>query len=130
MKILICEKFPPDIGGLLQWFRISSRFVDLGNDVHVLAWTRQLAPGTVDSKEINKDEISSNGEFSNWDLTMQHSLNFLDCMIGLILMLYGHYLRLLVSLCYVWSKVRIKSVVSARGNDVDQMMFPLVIFLD
>ena len=78
MKILIiCERFPPDIGGLAtSGSRIASCLSELGNDVHVLAWTRQLAPGSVNTSEINGVKLHRMGRFSNWDLTMQHSLNF------------------------------------------------------
>ena len=129
MKILmICERFPPDIGGLAtSGFRIASCLSELGNDVHVVAWTRQHAPGTVNSTDVNGVTLHRMGRFSNWDLTMQHSLNFLDWLNERIKfdIVWGHYLQVAGFLAVMFGrKAKIKSIVSARGNDVDQMMFP------
>jgi len=129
MKILIiCERFPPDIGGLAtSGSRIASCLSELDNDVHVLAWTRQLAPGSVNTSEINGVKLHRMGRFSNWDLTMQHSLNFLDWLNDRVKfdVTWGHYLQVAGFLAVMFGRrAGIKSVVSARGNDVDQMMFP------
>ncbi len=129
MKILIiCERFPPDIGGLAtSGSRIASCLSELGNDVHVLAWTRQLAPGSVNTSEINGVNLHRMGRFSNWDLTMQHSLNFSGWLNDRVNfdVIWGHYLQVAGFFAVMFGRrVGIKSVVSARGNDIDQMMFP------
>ena len=67
------------------------------------------------------------GRFSNWDLTMQHSLNFLDWLNDRVDfdVVWGHYLQVAGFMAVMFGRrSKIKSVVSARGNDVDQMMFP------
>ncbi len=125
---MICERFPPDLGGLAtSGGRISSSLAELENEVHVLAWSRQLAPGSFDSSKVKGITLHRMGRFSNWDLTMQHSLNFLDWIHqrNSFDLVWGHYLQVAGFLAVMFARrAKIKSIVSARGNDVDQMMFP------
>ena len=129
MKVLmICERFPPDLGGLAtSGGRLASTLAGLGCDVQVLAWSRQLPPGCVESTPVNGLVLHRMGRFSNWDLTMQHSLNFINWLHQQhqFEATWGHYLQVAGFLSVMFARqAKIKSIVSARGNDVDQLMFP------
>lgn len=129
MKVMmICERFPPDVGGLAtSGGRIASTLVKMGCDVHVLVWSRQQPPGVVETVKENGVMVHRMGRFSNWDLTLQHSLNVLDWLHGRhrFDVTWGHYLQIAGFLAVMFARrVKLRSIVSARGNDVDQLMFP------
>ena len=126
--VMICERFPPDVGGLAtSGARIASTLTRLGHSVDVLVWSRQIPPGLLETKTVNNARIHRLGRFSNWDLTLQHTLNVLDWLNeqNRFDLIWGHYLQPAGFLAVFYAKGKaIKSVISARGNDVDQMMFP------
>lgn len=132
--LMIVQRHPPDIGGLARsGARISSTLSKLGVSVDVLAWTRSLPPGIVESEDVTPSgdaatvTVHRMGLFSNWDLTMQHTLNVLDWLhdehpFDLV---WGHYLYPPGFLAVYFGEHKgVPTVVSARGNDVDQYMFP------
>ena len=126
--LMICERFPPEVGGLAtSGGRIANTLGQLGYGVHVLAWSRQLPPGSVESDKVEGITLHRMGRFSNWDLTLQHSLNVMDWLHteNQFDVTWGHYLQPAGFLAVMFArKASLKSIVSARGNDVDQLMFP------
>ncbi len=126
--LMICERFPPEVGGLARsGGRIASTLGRLGYGVHVLAWSRQLPPGIVETDEVDGITLHRMGRFSNWDLTLQHSLNVMDWLHAenQFDVTWGHYLQPAGFLAVMFARrANLKSIVSARGNDVDQLMFP------
>ena len=126
--LMICERFPPEVGGLARsGGRIASTLGRLGYGVHVLAWSRQLPPGIVETDEVDGITLHRMGRFSNWDLTLQHSLNVMDWLHAenQFDVTWGHYLQPAGFLAVMFARrAKLKSIVSARGNDVDQLMFP------
>ncbi len=126
--LMICERFPPEVGGLARsGGRIASTLGRLGYGVHVLAWSRQLPSGIVETGEVEGITLHRMGRFSNWDLTLQHSLNVMDWLHteNQFDVTWGHYLQPAGFLAVMFArKAGLKSIVSARGNDVDQLMFP------
>ena len=110
--LMIVERFPPDIGGVARSsFRTAVALTHLGWDVHVLAWTKTLAPGVLESTcpgedpDFQHSSDSSNfaglkrltlhrlGLFSNMDLSMQHTTNVLEWLHSSVgySATWGHY---------------------------------------
>lgn len=107
----------------------------LGAQVDVLAWTRTAAPGALQTLE-DAGEVSPFargvtlhrlGLFGSADLSMQHTLDVLGYLHAKrrFDLVWGHYLFPPGFLAVVFAEsVGIASTLSARGNDVDQLMFP------
>jgi glycosyltransferase involved in cell wall biosynthesis len=137
--LMIAERFPPDLGGVA---RSASRTADaiarLGWDVHVLAWTKTLAPGAIETIQIEPASASGNesqtgvtvhrlGLFSNWDFSLQHTTNVLEWLHQQYNFdaAWGHYIYPAGYMAVVFAETAgIPSTVSARGNDIDRLMFP------
>ncbi|GAB4569542.1 MAG: glycosyltransferase family 4 protein [Haliangiales bacterium] len=108
---------------------------DLGDsggwDVDVLAWTRTLAPGAMTSERVTLPTGSITlhrlGLFGSWDSSMQHTLNVLDWLHqrAHYRAVWGHYV-FPAGFMAVWFAALhgLASIVSARGNDIDRLMFP------
>ncbi|NOJ80646.1 glycosyltransferase [Myxococcus xanthus] len=134
--LLIAERFPPDIGGLARsGARTAGSLVKLGARVDVLAWTRTAAPGALQTVEDAGDvspfargvTLHRLGLFGSTDLSMQHTLDVLGYLHAKQRydLVWGHYLSPPGFLAVAFAEsVGIASTVSARGNDVDQLMFP------
>jgi glycosyltransferase involved in cell wall biosynthesis len=134
--LLLAERFPPDIGGLARsGARTAGALVRLGARVDVLAWTRGAAPGSLrtveDAGEVTPFArgvtLHRLGLFGSTDLSMQHTLDVLGYLHAKRRydLVWGHYLSPPGFLAVVFAEsVGIASTVSARGNDVDQLMFP------
>jgi glycosyltransferase involved in cell wall biosynthesis len=134
--LIIAERFPPDLGGVAQSAsRIANSIGRLDWNVHVLAWTKTLAPGvleTVDAPEEGDTRaaavtIHRLGLFSNWDLSIQHSINVLEWLHNRLKFcaVWGHYVYPAGFAAVVFGEMAgIPSTVSARGNDIDRLMFP------
>ncbi|MFP2959610.1 glycosyltransferase [Myxococcus sp. 1LA] len=134
--LLIAERFPPDIGGLARsGARTAGSLVKLGARVDVLAWTRTAAPGALQTVEDAGDvspfargvTLHRLGLFGSMDLSMQHTLDVLGYLHAKQRydLVWGHYLSPPGFLAVAFAEsVGIASTVSARGNDVDQLMFP------
>ena len=132
--LMIVQRFPPEIGGLANsGARIAGALARIGASVEVLAWTRALPPGVLESMDAGEADPRARGAtlhrlglFSHWDLSLQHTLNVLDWkhQEAPFDVLWGHYLYPPGFLA-VWfaEQAGISSTVSARGNDVDQMIF-------
>ena len=122
--LLIAEKFHPDLGGVaVSAKRTYESLTRLGVKVDVVVWSRYLQPG-----EIAQDRnIYRLGLFRNWDLTMIHTLNLLESLQERFKydVIWGHYLFPAGFLAVWFAQLQgLKSVVSARGNDIDRGVFP------
>lgn len=126
--LFITERYPPDLGGLARSSgRIASALTGCGVKVDVLAWTKTLPPGVVESREADGVSLHRLGLFANSDLSQQHTLNVLDWLASEnpFDMVWGHYVRDAGFLAVVFAELKgLPSIVSARGNDIDQLMFP------
>ena len=132
---MIAERFPPDLGGVARSASRTAHAISrLGWTVHVLAWTKSLPPGEVQTVESGgADETESTvtvhrlGLFSNWDYSMQHTTNVLEWLhqeFGYSA-IWGHYVYPAGYMAVVFAETMgIPSTVSARGNDIDRLMFP------
>lgn len=132
---MIAERFPPDIGGLARsGARIAQAIAQLEIEVHVLAWTKQIPAGTVESVSprhgLCRDSgvlIHRVGLFASWDLSLQHTMSVLEWLHGEhgYDVVWGHYLYPSGFTAVLFGEsCGVASVVSARGNDVDRLVFP------
>lgn len=126
--LLITERFAPDLGGVARSAERTARSLSsLGLAVHVLAWTRTLPPGELQSEVSNGVTVHRLGLFANWDISQQHSLNVLEWLHERFHFefIWGHYLYPAGFLAVLFAGLNeLPSTVSARGNDVDRLMFP------
>lgn len=130
---MLTERFVPDLGGVARSaFRTATALSRLGVDVHVLAWTRTLQPGELSSateESYSGSGISVHrlGLFSNWDFSMQHTSNVLEWLHEEYEFdgVWGHYVYPAGFMAVLFAEmVGLPSTVSARGNDIDRLMFP------
>ncbi len=131
MRILfLTERFPPDIGGLARSSsRIAGTLGLLGHEVHVVAWTRQLPPGTAASEISGEggEMLHRLGLFAAADTTLQHTSLFLEDLHARspLDLIWGHYLHPAGFAAVLFGRAqRIPVIVSARGNDVDRLLYP------
>ncbi|MEO2010172.1 MAG: glycosyltransferase [Pirellulaceae bacterium] len=133
--LMIAERFPPDLGGVARSAcRTANAIAHLGWNVHVLAWTKSLPPGVIETFEVDDSDSSVAGVtlhrlglFSNWDFSMQHTTNVLEWLHQQFQFsaTWGHYVYPAGYMAVVFAEsVGIASSVSARGNDIDRLMFP------
>ncbi|MBB77213.1 MAG: glycosyl transferase family 1 [Planctomycetaceae bacterium] len=133
--LLIAERFPPDLGGVARSaLRTAQAIAGLGWEVHVLAWTKTLPAGVLETffPEGHDDPtrgpiLHRLGLYSNWDFSLQHTWNVLEHLHGEFEFsaVWGHYLFPAGYMAVVFAEsAGIASTVSARGNDVDRLMFP------
>ncbi|MGH1396561.1 MAG: glycosyltransferase family 4 protein [Trichormus sp.] len=128
--LLITERFIPDLGGLASSAtRLATTLSQMGVEVDVVTWSRYLQPGEVlppASLEI-QPRIYRIGLYRHWDMTMPHTLNFLEWLHQTrnYDAVWGHYLFPSGFIATWFAKLqKIVSTVSARGNDIDREMFP------
>jgi len=126
--LLFSERFAPDLGGVARSAsRTAHALVALGHRVQVFSWTRTLPAGQLESHAEGGLTVHRFGLFSNWDFAMQHSLNVLSWLHSRTPfdLVWGHYLFPAGFMAVLFAELKgIPSIVSARGNDVDQVMFP------
>lgn len=99
----------------------------IGLTVEVLAWTRRLPAGALETISIPPAVVHRVGLFSQWDMSLQHTMNILEWLHGRAAYhrIWGHYLYPAGFAAVLFAEtVGLPSVVSARGNDVDRLMFP------
>lgn len=137
---MITERFAPDLGGVARSStRTAHALAALGCDVHVLAWTRMQQAGELtsqvdnhldrqtDSEQATQLQLHRLGLFSNWDLSLQHTMNVLEWLHDQEQFdaIWGHYVHPAGFLAVMFAESNgLRSVVSARGNDIDRLMFP------
>jgi glycosyltransferase involved in cell wall biosynthesis len=125
--LFVTEHFPPSLGGVaVSANRIVTALCSLGVKVDVIAWTRALQPGVVESDGANP-RVFRLGRHREWDTTFPHTLNLCDwlCATAPYDRIWGHYLAP-AGFFAAWLG-RLKgtpSIVSIRGNDLDRDMFP------
>ncbi len=132
MRLLfVLERYPPDLGGVARSGERTARAISrLGVSVEVFAWTRALAPGQLETntpQRPGEPTVHRMGLFSNWDFSMQHTMNLLEWLHGerKFDVAWGHYVYPAGFAAALFAETHgLKSVVSARGNDVDRLMFP------
>lgn len=122
--LLLTEKFYPDLGGVATSAkRIYKSLSNLGVEIDIIVWSRYLQPGEV----LREENIYRIGLFRNWDMTTIHTLNLLESLTQEFDYdaIWGHYL-FPSGFVAVWfsSLYGFKSIVSARGNDIDREVFP------
>jgi len=132
--LVIAERFPPDLGGVARSsFRTAAAIAKLGWDVHVLAWTKSFSPGRIEtthSADSDADHgvtVHRLGLFSNLDFSLQHTTNVLEWLHQRFCFsaVWGHYVYPAGYMAVVFAESNgIPSTVSARGNDIDRLMFP------
>ena len=129
--LLLSERYSPDLGGVARSAtRTATALSRLGINVHVLAWTRSLQPGELQTTRPDDSAaptLHRLGLFSNWDMSMQHSLNVLEWLHGTHAFdgTWGHYVYPAGFMAVMFAEmVGLPSTVSARGNDIDRLMFP------
>ncbi|MDB5331170.1 MAG: pimB [Phycisphaerales bacterium] len=141
--LLLAERFPPEIGGSARSAaRSAAALAEMGMEVDVLCWTRRLPGGAVESASAADPGSTSPtappalppgvslhrlGLYANWDLSLQHTLNVLDWLHGSRRFdaVWGHYLYPAGFAAVLFAKsAGIPCTVSARGNDVDRLVFP------
>ncbi|MEA5582951.1 glycosyltransferase [Nodularia harveyana UHCC-0300] len=128
--LLITERFAPDLGGLASSAtRLVTTLCELGLEVDVVTWSRYLQPGEVLPPESvdAKYRVYRIGLYRHWDMTMPHTLNFLDWLQESrgYDAVWGHYLFPSGFLATWFAGLKkIPCTVSARGNDIDREMFP------
>lgn len=131
MKLLfLAERFFPDLGGVSHSAtRLVHSFLKLNMEVDVVVWSRFLPPGEI-LKDLSENlqhnlNIYRVGLYKNWDLTMINTLNLLESLEQDYNLIWGHYLFPSGFLAVWFGKLHnIKTVISARGNDVDRGVFP------
>lgn len=131
--LVIVERFPPDIGGLAQsGARTAEALARVGATVDVLAFTRLLPPGALETTRhvgARGEEVALHrfGLFSNLDASLQHTLNLVEWLHGerAFHLVWGHYVYPAGFVAVLVAQLLgVRATVSARGNDVDRMMFP------
>jgi phosphatidyl-myo-inositol dimannoside synthase len=133
--LLIAERFPPDLGGLARsGARTAGSLARMDAQVDVLTWTRTLPPGALQTLDAGEVAASARGAtlhrlglFGQTDTSMQHTLDVLDFLHSQrrYQLVWGHYLSPPGFMAVTFAGLAgIPSTVSARGNDVDQAMFP------
>ena len=125
--LFVCERYPPDIGGVAASARrISCALAELDVDVDLIAWTRSLQPGVVTTEQGNPT-VYRMGRFRDWDSTMPHTLNLVDWLGSMrpYDAVWGHYLSPAgFFAAWIGRLKNIPLMVSIRGNDLDRDMFP------
>ncbi len=122
--LLLTEKFYPDLGGVATSAkRTYENLGNLGVEIEIVVWSRYLQPGEV----VKEDNIYRIGLYRNWDMTIIHTLNLLESLTKEFHYdaIWGHYL-FPAGFVAVWfaQLYGFKSIVSARGNDIDRGVFP------
>lgn len=125
--LFITEHFPPSLGGVaVSANRIVTALCSLGVKVDVIAWTRALQPGVVESGGENP-RVFRLGRYREWDTTFPHTLNLCDWLYATAAYdrIWGHYLAPAGFFAgWVGRLKGTPSIVSIRGNDLDRDMFP------
>ncbi len=133
--LLITERFPPDIGGVARSAaRIAGSLSAAGAEAEVFTWTRMLPPGRMESIDVDvrgtgrgSVRVHRLGVFAAQDFSLQYSMNVLEWLQleHRYQLIWGHYVSPAGFLAVLMAeRAGIRSTVSARGNDIDRLMFP------
>ena len=134
--LLLTERYAPDVGGVARSAkRIATSLTELGLNVDVLAWTKSLQPGQLQTHSDSEAGDAANGGctvhrlglFANWDSSFQHTFNVLEWLHdrNRYDAVWGHYVYPAGFAAVMFGEsLGLPSTVSARGNDIDRLMFP------
>ena len=130
--LILSERFPPDIGGVARSASRTAKQINrLGYQCDVFTWTRTLPPGQLESKPVTVDGASMTvhrlGLFGNFDFSMQHTMNCVEWLHAEYPFdtVWGHYLYPSGFMAVMLSgMLDLPVTVSARGNDIDRLVFP------
>lgn len=127
--LLVTQRFPPDIGGVARSSaRIASAIAGLGVEVEAVVWTRQLPPGAVEARRLGERlGVQRVGMYAAQDSTFQHTLSLLDFLHRerRFDAAWGHFLHPAGFLALLFAGLHdLPATVSARGNDLDALLFP------
>lgn len=124
---LICEKYPPDLGGLaVSLRRLATGLVYAGERVQVFALSNTQAPGETTCQEQDGYPTWRLGAFPRQDDTLgawfrmvceHHAVHPFDLLHGYFLSGAGFVAA------YAGRNLGVPAVVSARGNDLDRAVF-------
>ena len=127
--LFLTTRFAPDIGGVASSAtRIAQSLARAGYELEVYCWTRSLDAGE-EAVHHHAEQVRVHriGSFGSEDLSMQHLLTLLEDRhrAAPFTAAWGHYLLPSGYLAVLFARlVGIPVVASARGNDVDRLMFP------
>lgn len=131
--LFITERFPPDLGGVASSSnRIASALTESGTEVHVFGWTKTLQPGQLLTQELRGSNgkilnVHRLGLFGNFDFSLQYTFNILEWLHqrNRFDAVWGHYVYPSGFAAVTFAELhKLPSTVSARGNDIDRLMFP------
>lgn len=128
--LMVAERFPPDIGGVATSAeRTVVQLSRLGVQCDVFSWTKRLQPGRLETLGHTDEDIDVHrfGLFANLDLSMQHTWNVIEWLNERqpYHLIWGHYLYPSGFAAVLLARtLGIPSCVSARGNDIDRLLFP------
>lgn len=133
--LILAERFPPDVGGVARSaLRTAFAVSSLGWRVHVLAWTKTLPSGVLDTvRTVGSGNTGGEivvhrlGLFSDQDFSMQYTNNVLEWLHQEFQFsaVWGHYVYPAGFMAVVFAEFAgLPSTVSARGNDIDRLMYP------
>jgi glycosyltransferase involved in cell wall biosynthesis len=125
--LFLTEHFPPALGGVaVSANRIVTALCGIGVQLDVVAWTRALQPGVIESSGENP-RVFHMGRYREWDTTFPHTLNLCDWLYVTAPYdrVWGHYLAPAGFFAAWLGKLKgTPSIVSIRGNDLDRDVFP------
>ncbi|MCA8924497.1 MAG: glycosyltransferase [Planctomycetes bacterium] len=133
--LMLTERFPPDLGGLARSAaRLAGSLARVGAEVDVLAWTKTLPPGaleTVDAGAVHPEAAGATlhrlGLYASQDFSLQHTFNVLEWLHAqrAFEAVWGHYATTPGFAAVLFAEQQgLPSTVSARGNDIDRAVFP------
>lgn len=127
--LFLTQRFPPDIGGVARSSsRIASAIAGLGVEVEAVVWTRQLPPGALETRALaERLTVHRVGLYAAQDSAFQHTLSVLEWLHGerRLDAVWGHFVHPSGFLAALFAGLhRLPCTVSARGNDLDALLFP------
>lgn len=133
--LMVSDRFAPDLGGVARSAtRTAMALGAFGIEVQVLAWSRALPAGRIETRTWVAPSAHSArvvvhrvGPFANQDSTLQHALGLLESWHRETQFdaAWGHYLFPAGFLAVLFGELAgIPATASTRGNDIDMLMFP------
>lgn len=126
------SRFAPDLGGVARSATRTARsLVTAGCDVDVLTLTRAVPPGKLVT--LRPDDAGGRlavhrlGAFAHEDLSLQHAEMVLEWLAEerRFDLVWGHYVDAAAFIAVMFAeRMKLPSVVSARGNDVERLAYP------
>jgi glycosyltransferase involved in cell wall biosynthesis len=124
--LIITERFPPDIGGVSNSvFRISLNLKKKINKIHIFNLSNKLKPGEFKSYYFEEIVVHKFGNFKNLTDTLRIAENKIREIQKKFSfdIFHGYYLYSSYLAVFLGKFFNIKSVISLRGNDIDNGIF-------